>query len=204
MIVHPALYWTLVVTTSALTLAGASMAANGTIERSSPGHRVPTVTVDGKIRHRVSNNRSGQAVLVIPEAVPGQEGRRRMVLSNAGPRPFTKVTLTQDNLVTGGFSRALQLQVYDAITRRCLYPRPPVDARVPNVAVEHDRCARWMPFDGRRHLRSLVVPGKDGSTTWRRGEQHAIDIRWRLADSSPNSDQGRRASFRLRWHTHAD
>ena len=202
---HPALYWSLVVATSALTLAGASMAASGAVVRSTaPGDPTPTVTVDGKIRHRVSNNRSGQAVLVIPEALPGQEGRRRMVLANAGPRPFSRVTLTQDNLVTGGFSGALQLQVYDAITRRCLYPRPPIDEQVPNVAVEHDRCARWMQFDARRHLRYLIVPGKDGTPTWKRGEQHAIDVRWRLAASSPNSDQGRRASFRLRWHTHAD
>jgi hypothetical protein len=127
-----------------------------------------------------------------------------MVLANAGPRPFTKVTLTQDNVVLGGFSSALQLQVYDAIARRCLYPRPPADEQVPTVNVENDRCARWMPFDGRQFLRYLVVPGKDGSPKWKRGEQHAIDIRWRLAVSSPNSDQGRRASFRLRWHTYAD
>ena len=101
-------------------------------------------------------------------ASPGQEGRRRMVLANAGPRPFRRLTLTQDHLVEGGFSDALQLQVYDAITRRCLYPRPPARLRVPRVRVEPDRCMQWMPFDGRSDMRFLTVPGKDGSNTWRR------------------------------------
>lgn len=197
-----AAYWSLVLGAAALVLAGASLAASrGPLVRSETAAVGPSQRVAGKIRHRVSNNRSGRAVLTIDEALPGQAGRRRMVLANAGPRPFRRVTLTQDHLVTGGFSAALQLQVYDAITRRCLYPRPPLRMRVPNVAVEHDRCSRWMPFDGRRHLRYLLVPGADGTSQWKRGEQHAIDVRWRLAANSPNSDQGRRAGFRLRWHT---
>jgi hypothetical protein len=186
---------------SALVLAGASVAAGVTIERTPPSARVPTLKENGKIVHRVSNNRSGEAVLRIDGITPGQEGRRRVVLANAGPRPFRRVTLTQDHVVQGGFSDALQLQVYDAITRRCLYPRPPARLRVPRVRVEPDRCMQWMPFDGRSDMRFLTVPGKDGTATWRRGEQHAIDVRWRLASTSPNSDQGRRASFRLRWHT---
>lgn len=201
MSIHPAAYWTLVIGTSVLVLAGASAAASRGPVTPSVSGRTPTQVVDGKIRHRVSNNRSGEAVLSIDQAFPGQEGRRRMVLSNSGPRPFARVTLIQDHVAQGGFSDALQLQVYDAITRRCLYPRPPRRLQVPNVAVEHDRCTRWMPFDGRRQLRYLLVPGTTGTTTWKRGEQHAIDVRWRLADSSPNSDQGRRASFRLRWNT---
>ncbi len=198
---HPIAYWSLVIATAVLVLAGASVAASVTIERTSPTSRVPTLKLDGKIVHRVSNNRSGEAVLKIDGVLPGHEGRRRMVLANAGPRPITRVTLTQDHIVEGGFSDALQLQVYDAITRRCLYPRPPARLQVPRVQVEPDRCMQWMPFDGRSDIRFLTVPGKDGSNTWRRGEQHAIDVRWRLASTSPNSDQGRRASFRLRWHT---
>jgi hypothetical protein len=200
--VPPAAYWTLATTSALVLLAGASAMADVTIERTPPGARIPTLRIDDKIVHRVSNNRSGQALLDIRGLTPGQEGRRRVVIANAGPRPFRRVTITQDHLVPGGFSDALQLQVYDAITRRCLYPRPPAHLRVPRVRTEPDRCFRWMPFDARRDLHFLPIPGKDGSNTWQRGEMHAIDVRYRLAPTSPNSDQGRRSSFRLRWYTH--
>ncbi len=198
---HPVAYWSMVAAATALVLAGASLAAGARFERTPPSARVPTLRVDGRIVHRVSNNRSGEAVLKVDGVMPGQQGRRRVVLSNTGPRPFKRVTLTQDHVAQGAFSDALQLQVYDAVARRCLYPRPPAHLRVPRVKVEPNRCLRWMPFDGRSSMRFLTVPGKDGTNIWKRGEQHAIDVRWRLADSSPNSDQGRRASFRLRWHT---
>jgi hypothetical protein len=184
-------YWACVVVGAWLVLAGMSAAATIAL-RTRHAIMLPRVgrSLDGHVSNKMSTSKTGRAVLLIHRAVPGQAGRRRIVISNVGPRPFTRVTLTQDHLVMGGFSSALQLQVYDAITRRCLYP---LELR------RYDRCSRWMPFDGRRRIHRLVIPGRGGSTIWKRREQHAIDIRWRLAPWSPNADQGRRASFRLGW-----
>jgi hypothetical protein len=198
-------YWMLVVLTSALTLAGASMAAS--VQLRAGRHREVTNAdgvgmYDGHIRHKVSNTLNGRALFNVKDLQPGWTGRKRVVLSNVGPQPFSRVTLTQDLVDTGGFSQALQLQIYDVTAKRCLYPRPPAQARRPRGIAEEYRCL-WAPWDGQADVRFLVVPGKDGTTFWQRREQHLFFVRWRLAESSPNSDQGRAASFRLRWNTSA-
>lgn len=180
-------------------LAGASTAATIVATRSGMTDAA-TDRAARSVPCKVSNSRSDERFFVVEHALPGRSGRRRMVLANVALRPFSRGTLTQDRVWLGGFSSALQLQVYDAIARRCLHPRPPAAERVPQVKVESDRCSHWMPFDGRSRIHDLLVPGFDGSSTWNHGEQHAIDVRWRLAPRSPNSDQGRRAGFRLAWN----
>lgn len=204
---RPGIYWTLVIGTSALALAGASLAASDQLR--SPRHREITNAdgvgmYDGHIRHKVSNTLNGKAMFNVQDLQPGWAGRKRVVLSNVGPQPFSRVTLTQDLVDDGGFSDALQLQIFDVSTKRCLYPRPS-DAAVQRRlrATAPLNCERWMPWDGHEDLRFMVVPGKDGTTFWQRAEQHLFFVRWRLAERSPNSDQGRRASFRLRWNTSA-
>jgi hypothetical protein len=198
-------YWTLVVLTSALTLAGASMAASGQLR--TPRHREVTNAdgvgmYAGHIRHKVSNNLNGRALFNVQDLQPGWAGRKRIVLSNVGPQPFSRVTLTQDLVDTGGFSDALQLQIFDVTTNRCLYPRPSAEAvRRRLRATSPLNCERWMPWDGQKDLRFITVTARDGTLTWQRREQHLFYIRWRLDESSPNSDQGRAASFRLRWNT---
>lgn len=196
-------YWILVVLASALALAGASMAASARLR--APSHREVTNAngvgmYDGRIRHKVSNSLDGRALFNVQDLQPGWAGRRRVVLSNVGPQPFSRVTLTQDLVDTGGYSDALQLNIYDVTTQRCLYPRPPIDARLPRAVAEERRCL-WASWDAQDAVKFLAVPGRDGTPTWRRAEQHLFFVRWRLAPDSPNSDQGRSASFRLRWNT---
>jgi len=189
------MYWMSVLLGAITTIfATNAMAANGVFERmSGASGRKP-------VPNKISNNRSGKAVLVVKNAVPGTNGRGRVVLANVGSNPIRTVRISQDQVRSGGIGPALQLQVYDTTAKRCLYPRPKItkQKRGAKPRPELTTCAKWMPFNGGRALKSVHVPALKG-TSWKRKEKHAIDVRWRLDSASTNTDQGKSASFRLVW-----
>ncbi|MCW2926530.1 MAG: hypothetical protein JWM86_498 [Thermoleophilia bacterium] len=193
-------YWILVLAGAMVLLASANAVASS--DRGFAGlfgrAKAPNAT------NKISNSRQGKAVLTVRTTKPGLTGRGRVVLANVGAKPIRRLLLTQDQVKQGGVGKALQLQVFDSTTRKCLYPRPKLRPVRVGVAPpkEPTRCLGWAPFNAGKALRRFSVPSRKG-TTWARGEKHAIDVRWRLDTSSPNTDQGRTATFRLLWNATA-
>ncbi|MEO6866659.1 MAG: hypothetical protein ABI200_01405 [Gaiellales bacterium] len=154
--------------------------------------------------HSLYGARSGDAIINVMGAVPGDSGRGRLVIANAGSKPFRRVRLTQDNADLGGMSGALQLQIFDRTAKRCLYPYTRLKApirRGRRSAPRIQRCRGWRSYDSGRRLNNTVVAGAR-SLTWRPGERHVIEVRWRLTKWSSNDDQNRTAQFRLRWRAY--
>jgi hypothetical protein len=153
---------------------------------------------------RINNSRMGKTVINVSGVYPGKQGTGRVVLNHTGTKPIKRIALTQDQVKLGGMSPALQLQVFDFTAKRCLYPRPvlPKPKRGAKPKPEPRVCATWKPFTAGRALQNMVVPPLQG-TTWKPKEKHAIDVRWRLLPTSPPSDQGKSASFRLVWRASA-
>ena len=158
----------------------------------------------GNTGFRMSSNRDGKAVFVARGVKPGAQGFGRVVITNSGRRQFRKVMLYQDAVRMGGMSRALQLQVFDRTTKQCLYPRQKVKriqrrGRTKKFTMTPVQCRTWGSFNVGNQLRSSSILGRNGTTVWKTRERHELEVRWRLLSTSPNSDQGRKASFRLRW-----
>ena len=194
------LYWMLAVAGAVLALMGASAAASSGAFDSLVAERAGRKPVPNKF----SNNRSGRAIITVKNALPGKQARGRIVIANVGSNPIKKVLLTQDQVKNTGIGSALQLQIYDVSAKRCLYPRPKLPKPRPGKKPlkEPTVCKAWMPFKGGRALTKLQVPSIKGAV-WKRKEKHAIDVRWRLLPTSPNSDQNKTASFRLIWRASA-
>lgn len=200
MTAHRFSYWLLTSVAALLVLAGASAAASRVdLERllSASAHRQ-------RGPYQINNSRLGRAVIDASNVKPGQQGRGRVTLGHTGTRPIRRITLTQDKVVNTGIGPGLQLQLFDVTAKRCLYPRPKVKPARPGrkPPKEPRSCSGWMPWKAGARLRNLVIPTLRGNS-WKPREKHAIEVRWRLADTSPNTDQGKRASFRLTWRASA-
>jgi hypothetical protein len=146
----------------------------------------------GRVDYRFTSSSRGKAIIKAKRVKPGQVGTARVTIRNTGRKPIRRMTITQDRVKQGGISSALQLQVYDASTRRCLYPRQ----------FAKGACKQFKPWNGSKRLKKLPIKSKRGAG-WRPLETHVIQIRWRLAKTSPNRDQRKAASFRLVWRASA-
>jgi hypothetical protein len=193
-------YWTCAVAMAILMLLAANAAASTNVF----GLVGARAKKPKPVAWKTTNSRLGKSVISMTGVLPGQQGSGRVVISNSGTKPIKKITLTQDQVQLGGFSPALQLQVFDTTAKKCLYPRPKLVKPKPHKKPkpEPKTCATWMPFTAGKALKGLVVPQLKG-TTWRVKEKHSIDVRWRLTTDSPPSDQGKSASFRLVWRASA-
>lgn len=187
------MYWMCVLAGAFFLLAAANAAAsNGLLERAGLRAKKPTP-------YKFTNTRTGKAVVVAKDVKPGETGTGRFTIANAGTKPIRFVQLTQDKVVHGA-GPALQLQVFDSTTKRCLYPRPKLPKARPGKKPpkEPKVCLSWKPFKAGKALSKLAVPPRAGKA-WKPKERHTIEVRWRLDPSSPNSDQGRTSTFRLQW-----
>ena len=138
---------------------------------------------------QVSDSQSGKALFSATGIRPGQMGSGALIMRNAGNQPFM-LQLTQDLVINSGFGSNLRLAVYDSSTRRCLYP---------SNSARRGPCTSTGTWNGARAMGHERILSRTGQIGWQRTEQHRILVTWALLRSSPNSDQGRLASFRLRW-----
>ena len=192
------MYWACVLAGAFFLLAAANAAASsGLLERLNG-------TAKMRSPYSATVSQTGRAVVKTTAVKPGETGRGRVTVTNTGTRPIRKVLLTQDKVSTGGAGAALHLQVFDTTTKKCLYPRPTLKKPRPGTPApkEPRACGSWRPFTAGKALNKLQVPPRKGAA-WARKERHVIEVRWRLDPSSPNTDQGRKATFRLLWRMSA-
>jgi hypothetical protein len=147
-----------------------------------------------------TNSRKGKAVFSAQAVVPGQVGTGKVVIGNGGRKPLRTVKLTQSK-ASNPFGTALELQVLDTTTKRCLYPLPKL--KKPKMGKPTPKppktCTTWAPWKGGAKLRNVVVEPRRG-TTWTPKEQHTIQVKWRIGTSVP---QRTTATFRLDWRASA-
>jgi hypothetical protein len=193
-------YWTIVIACAVSLLVAASAAASaglldGALDRKGATKKSPWAT---------TNSLTGRAVISATGVVPGQSGRKVMTIANTGTRPIKRISLTQDKATRGGMSTALTLQIFDRTTKKCLYPAWKAPKRRPGrrPPPEPKKCLKMAPWMGGRTLKNVVVRPRKGAT-WRPKERHQIEVRWSLAKTSPTTDQGKRATFRLNWRAQA-
>lgn len=135
----------------------------------------------------LNNDKDGVALFNATNAKPGDHGESTVTLKNTGTTPLA-VALTQDQVVNGLAATSMKLQIHDAARNWCYYPTNAAGA-----------CTTYGSWSDATKLTSLSLRATDGGTHWAAGETHAYKVGWKLDTSSPNSDQGKTASFRLTW-----
>jgi hypothetical protein len=155
--------------------------ASWTAQTQNAGNSVTAGTLD------LTNDRNGTALFEATGVKPGESGATTVTLKNAGSTPIA-VTLTQDQVVNGFAASSMKLQIHDSARNWCYYPTSAAGA-----------CSGYGTWSDAAKLTSLALPATDGSAKWAAGETHAFRVGWKLDTSSPNSDQGKTASFRLVW-----
>lgn len=150
---------------------------------------IPMITTGATSGYRVSNSRKGVAVFNATNIKPGQVGSGRLLVKNSGTKPVT-FRLTQDRVVNTGFGADLRLQVHDDTRNWCYYP-----------VRRRGACSTWGLWRGGTKLTRVPLYSRRGAARWPARESHAFTVRWTLAAASPNTDQGRSATFRLVWRS---
>jgi hypothetical protein len=147
-----------------------------------------------------TNSLTGTAIISATGVVPGQVGTGKVVISNTGKKPFKSVKLTQSK-AANPFGAALEIQVLDTTTRRCIYPLPklPKPKKGKPAPKPPKQCLTWAPWTGGSKLKNAIVTPRVG-TTWKPKETHTIQVTWRIGANVP---QGTTASFRLDWRASA-
>lgn len=157
-------------------------------------------------------------VFRITDAAPGDQGQARVLLQNIGARE-ARIVQQRTRTTRSALDPWLQLSVYDATTRQCLYPAPPAPrrkkakrpkratkarpARHPRPSGPCTTLAPWERLPGKLTLMPkprgrFVVRGTKGML-WKRKERHNLVVRWRIAPDAPNAAAGQTSSFTLRW-----
>ena len=150
--------------------------------------------------YAMTNSLKGKAIISAKSVRPGQTGTGKVVIANAGKKPFKSVKLSQAK-ASNPFGTALQLQVFDTTTKRCLYPPPKL--RKPKkgkpAPKPPKKCTAWAAWTGGAKLRNVPVTPRKG-TTWAPKEKHTIKVSWRIG---PDVPQRTTATFRLEWRASA-
>lgn len=164
--------------------------ATWTAQTNNPGNSVTAGTME------VGNSKSAEAVFGATNVMPGDSGSDTVTIANTGSSPMT-VRLTQDQLSGSRIEASLRLRVYDRTRDRCYWPVNQPGACPDTGGVDGDGYGAW---DASATLDAFTVPAASGAAQWPAGEAHTFEISWKLAMSSPNSDQGTSGSFRLVWN----
>lgn len=152
------------------------------------------------VPYAFTNSLKGKAIFSATAVVPGQVGTGQVVISNTGTKPFRTVKLTQSK-AANPFGTALEIQVLDATTKRCLYPLPKLPKPRPGTPAPKPpaTCTAWAPWAGGAKLKNVAVSPRRGAT-WIAKERHTIQVKWRIGANVP---QGTAATFRLDWRASA-
>lgn len=189
-------YWAAAVVAAVVLLAGSSaLASSSVLER--VGLRAKKPPAKAK---QLTSSRPDRAIFTATDIRPGSTGSGRITVANVGRTHFRWLTLSQDRVVNTGIGSALQLQVLDVTTKQCVYPRTYKVTKVgrKRIKVPIQCSTAWGKWKAGASLRNFKLAARRPGA-WRAKERHVIEVRWRLLPTSPNSDQGRTASFRLMW-----
>lgn len=167
-------------------IVGGSFAA-WTTQTNNAGNQVTAGTI------AISNSKSGTSVFTASNVVPGDTGSNTVSITNAGTVPMG-VRLTQDSITSTGIEASLRLRIYDQTRNWCYYPVSQAGACPGTGGVDGDGYGAW-----NASLTAAPIAATDGSAQWPAGQSHTFTVSWKLATSSPNSDQGKTGSFRLVW-----
>lgn len=165
---------------------GGSFAA-WTAQTNNAGNQVTAGTIS------ITNSKSGTSVFTASNVVPGQTGSNTVTITNGGSAPMA-VLLTQDNVTATGIEASLRLQVHDQTRNWCYYPVSQAGACPGTGGVDGDGYGAWSTS-----LTAAPIAATSGAAKWPAAEAHTFTVSWKLATSSPNSDQGKTGSFRLVW-----
>lgn len=162
---------------TAVTVMGSS--ASWTAQTSNAGNELTAGTLS------LTNDKNGSALFTAANIKPGDGGSSAVKLKNAGSIPIG-VTLSQDQVVNGLAATSMKLQVHDATRNWCYYPTNAAGA-----------CTTFGTWSDSTKLSALALLATDGSAKWAANEEHTLNVSWKLDLSSPNTDQGKSASFRF-------
>lgn len=137
----------------------------------------------------MSNDKNATSVFSAANIKPGDAPAPSTVtVANTGSIPMA-VKLTQGSVVNGFDPGSLGLKIYDTSSSRCVWPTQSAGS-----------CAGYGIWSGAPLTTGISLLANDGiAAKWPAGQSHTFEISWQLAASSPNSDQGKTASFQLVW-----
>ncbi|MEO6866656.1 MAG: hypothetical protein ABI200_01390 [Gaiellales bacterium] len=158
--------------------------ASWTAQTTNPGNSVTAGTIQLD-----SSKPTGDWIFQAMDVLPGQSGSGAVTLTNNSAGPLT-VSLTQDQLSSSGIEASLGLKIHDDTRNWCYWP-------VSQAGVCPAAYGAW---DATSSITNRALSAAGGGAAWPTGEAHTFTISWQLAASSPNSDQGKIGSFRLRWN----
>lgn len=170
-------------------LVGGSFAA-WTAQTNNPGSSLAAGTLT------IANSKPAQAVFAATNITPGDTGSDTVTITNDGSIPMT-VQLTQDQLTASGIEASLRLRIYDQTRNHCYWPVDRPGACPADGGIDSDG---YGPWDASGALDAFTLRATSGAARWPAAESHTFAISWKLATSSPNSDQGKSGSFRLVWN----
>ena len=134
---------------------------------------------------RSNSGSTASAVFTATGVKPGDTGSATVTLKNTGSIPIS-VALTQDQVTNTFAAGSAQLQIHDDTANRCYWPTNAAGA-----------CATYGDFTATTAT-NLAIAGT-AAAQWAANEQHVFTIGHKLATTSPNTDQGKAAAFRLTW-----
>jgi hypothetical protein len=175
-----------VLTVVALGVATAGIMAGSfaawTAQTSNTGNSVAAGTLT------MTNDKNATSLFTATGAKPGDAPAPTTVtVANTGSLPMS-VTLTQGTVVNGFDPASLGLEIYDSTRGWCVWPTQSAGA-----------CGSYGAWSGSPLTSGISLPATSGASQWPSGQSHTFEVSWQLAASSPNSDQGKSASFQLVW-----
>lgn len=165
-------------------MVGGSFAA-WTTQTSNPANQVEAGTLS------IANSKASY-VFAATDVVPGQSGSDTVTITNDGTIPV-EVDLSQTAVTATGIESSLRLRIHDSTSNRCIYPVQAAGACPGTGGPDNDGFGGWTMGS------TIAVPAVGGGAAWPAGQAHDFTVSWKLAASSPNSDQGKTGSFTFVW-----
>lgn len=142
---------------------------------------------------KLGNSRSKKEVFRATNVRPGAVGLGKVTITNTSKIP-AQVALSQTAVTKTGLERALLLSITDDTTKVCIYPKVKTSRNF-----KHRGCPAMATWTAGAKLRNTLVTNRKGALAWSRKEKHTFTVRWKLAPTSTNADQGKTAAFSLIW-----